>query len=393
MDTSKPEAGDEESFTLPDDTAGAKPCDDVDSIEMKGTFGGLDSTGCLKSHAYSRGLDECESCDVTTVISSDSSTADVSIESNSPTSIPNLYAVAARKRADNFKHWHDHSHAVGLCPTSWYDSPCYGKGLNENKSEAVRFFSFLTSPTRVSSTFCKKFGRVGNMVILKERNTWMQVSTVETTSDENNTSFIDADATNTLCATLGTRIESSSSVNNDSTGDPKNDERSCTSRSMSNSQRRFDLVLGPYWIIFVTFTLPFVLSLSVCTLKLAINILLQNDSHASAMGVIIPIWYTCSIISIISLLTTAIIDPGILSRYRERPDPSWRWNESAQSFIPPDAVFEPDLNLVVEGYHHTCIFTGTAIGRNNLTPFFFFVGFGSFCFVMDIILLVLAFKN
>jgi hypothetical protein len=387
MDTSKPEAGDEEeSFTLPDDTVGAKPCDDVDSIQMKVAVDVLDSTGCFKSDVSSRGLDECESCDVTTVISSDSSTADVSIESNTPT-IPNLNAVAARKRADSFKHWQDHSHAVGLCPTSWDDSPCHGKGLNENKSEAVRFFSFLTSPTRVSSTFCKKFGRVGNMVILKERNTWIQVSTVETTSDENNNYSIEADATDTLCATLGARIGSSSSVNNDST------QRSCTSRSMSNSQRRFDLVLGPYWIVFVTCTLPFVLSLSVCTLKLAINILLQNDSHASAMGVIIPIWYTCTVISIISLFTTAIIDPGILSRYRERPDPSWRWNESAQSFIPPNAVFEPDLNLVVEGYHHTCIYTGTAIGRKNLAPFFLFIGFGSFCFVMDIILLVLAFKK
>lgn len=235
------------------------------------------------------------------------------------------------------------------------------------------------------------------MVILKERNTWIQVSTTETNSDENDTSSIEADATNTACATLGPRSGSSSSVNNNFTVDPKHNticmQRNCSSRSLINSQRRFDLVLGPYWIIFATFTLPFVVGLSACTLKLAINILLQNESHASSMAVIIPIWYACTAISIISLFTTAVIDPGILSRYRERPDPSWRWNESAQSFIPPDAVFEPDLNLVVEGYHHTCIYTGTAIGRRNLTSFFLFLGFGSFCFVMDIILLVLAYKN
>jgi hypothetical protein len=44
--------------------------------------------------------------------------------------------------------------------------------------------------------------------------------------------------------------------------------------------------------------------------------------------------------------------------------------------------------VVIEGYHHTCIYTGTAIGKNNSRSFLMFMILGFTCLFMDSVLLV-----
>eukprot|EP00558_Chaetoceros_sp_UNC1202_P001963 CAMPEP_0197260222 /NCGR_PEP_ID=MMETSP1429-20130617/83923_1 /TAXON_ID=49237 /ORGANISM="Chaetoceros sp., Strain UNC1202" /LENGTH=80 /DNA_ID=CAMNT_0042724457 /DNA_START=478 /DNA_END=720 /DNA_ORIENTATION=- len=68
----------------------------------------------------------------------------------------------------------------------------------------------------------------------------------------------------------------------------------------------------------------------------------------------------------------------------------WRWNDQVQSFIPRGSYYDPDCAVVVEEFDHTCPWTGTAIGKANMTAFQMFIGLLFTCLIMDIILLTSA---
>jgi len=266
-----------------------------------------------------------------------------------------LAVMRATRTARRFRHWKAHSHAVGLAPLSWMDEK---EELMTARSTTVASDTEDETSLDLSLMFCGHFQRVGNMVILKERNDWIQLPT-----RDDNAMILPQDIEASLSTTGSTNIHSA-----------------------RRTETRFTIVLGPYWATLFGFTLPFITALSTLTGAVFIPPNLKSDLPSGCW--IISIWSVATIGLYLSLLYTSMVDPGILPRHNERPSKSWRWNDQAQSYIPPDAVYEPDCKVVIEGYHHTCIYTGTAIGKNNSRSFLMFMILGFTCLFMDSVLLV-----
>jgi hypothetical protein len=268
--------------------------------------------------------------------------------------------TSAARKYERFQHWKDHTYAVGLAPITWSDI--------SDDEEQGRISDFKQSML-LSRILCRYFGRVGNMVVLKERKNWLQIPTLV-----NERNCIQEDPPNSSIA-------------------------SCSNiRHMDTHTTYYSLVLGPYWPVLMFVTLP-VITLS--SILVALYFVYKNPwftssplSQSTEMGNVywiiafIAVWTLSTMGLYLSLLYTSLVDPGILPRFTERPDNSWRWNDQGQSYIPPRAVYEPDCKVVIDEYHHTCIFTGTAIGRNNVKSFFCFVFFATVRFVLDLCLVL-----
>ena len=125
------------------------------------------------------------------------------------------------------------------------------------------------------------------------------------------------------------------------------------------------VIVGPYWRMLLFVTLPLLLFIPAgCAALFPYH-------HPAVIALYSAVWLWC----IVMLLLTALRDPGILPRIREKPDPGDRWhfNSQAETFRPPFAVFDTACNVVIENFDHTCPWTGTAIGKNNLHTFYCFV--------------------
>ena len=88
---------------------------------------------------------------------------------------------------------------------------------------------------------------------------------------------------------------------------------------------------------------------------------------------------------VFALTKTACSNPGILPRVSEAPEgEDWRWNDSAQSYIPPGATYCQESQVIVYDYDHFCPWTGTTIAGGNMNYFSCFVSsLGILCvFVM-----------
>ena len=300
----------------------------------------------------------------------------------------------AMKNAERFQHWQQHTHAVGLGPISWLDEDGDKDDVDEltvvctadtevknlsvmdmDRCIDKRFLNVCTEGFREKGPppFCKRLGRVGNMVVLKERNTWILLPTID--CNDGNSITIEHGTVNATAAANPSDAAIAIAIATANSSDA----------STGVSQRHFNLLLGPYWPRLFSFTLPLVLGVSAITAFHVFSFKHQRSSF------IISLWITSTLGMIISLLYTSFVDPGILPRHRERPSgtKNWRWNDAAQSFIPPSAVYEPACKVVIEQYDHTCIYTGTAIGKNNKTSFRLFVFFTVFCLIEDIVLLIL----
>lgn len=181
-------------------------------------------------------------------------------------------------------------------------------------------------------------GRVGNIAVLKQSNEWV---TEEVPDEENG----------------GTKTERS-------------------------TRPRLDFVAGPYWPMLCMVTYPLILGVSGITLVSAIP---------KTNPLVAVVWAICTIGLIVALAMTAFRDPGILRRYNNPPpneDPQqWRWNDRGRTYRPRGAWYDPDTAVVVEGFDHTCPWTGTAIGKKNMLAFQFFVTLVFVCLVFDIVLL------
>ena len=193
----------------------------------------------------------------------------------------------------------------------------------------------------LSNILCKNFGRIGNMIVIHESNGWMKSKTPVTT-----------------------------------------DEKSVTHTEVSYEQSHRLFVLGPYWATLFGVTLPFI---TLTTIYTALNAIFTT---APISFWTIILWCISTATMYTSLFYTSIIDPGILLRYKDIPSDDWRWNGQAQSFIPPKAVYEPELKVVIEKYHHTCVFTGTAIGKNNTFSFLCFIYSFLTTMLLDFVLVV-----
>jgi hypothetical protein len=277
-----------------------------------------------------------------------------------PLSIEQIYLTSQQNAREN--HWRDNPYATGLVAPTWYDE--INRGLDsEGGSDANgpnrSCCSDAAEPEMDPTCGCLyfsghvcgalKFGRVGNMVILKESHVLVEED-----------------------------------VEDEEAGDG-----SMITRKVS--KREIDLIIGPYWPMMMFVTYPLILGVSFWTAVSAVFVPEYNL-------ILVVIWSVMTFGLCFSLFSVAFRDPGILPKYKSIPNQqnnnssrskstSWRWIDSAQSFAPRGAMYDTDCAVVVEEFDHTCPWTGTAIGKKNMVAFQCFIGFLFSCLILDIILL------
>lgn len=106
-------------------------------------------------------------------------------------------------------------------------------------------------------------------------------------------------------------------------------------------------VVGPYWYMNVFVTFPLILGISAW-------VAWNNFSHHTSLVIIIS-WSFCTFLMIFSLLMIACRDPGVLYKHPQQLAPDWRWNDQAKTYRPPKARFDPECQVVVEGFDHTYV--------------------------------------
>ncbi|OEU18746.1 hypothetical protein FRACYDRAFT_237026 [Fragilariopsis cylindrus CCMP1102] len=151
-------------------------------------------------------------------------------------------------------------------------------------------------------------------------------------------------------------------------------------------------VMGPYWTVNIFITFPLIIGVSgwICYFRV-------SKSHLA----IIITWSIGTFLLIISLCMISCCDPGILYRHAQAPTPNnnnnnnntddieaedWRWNDQARTYRPSDAKFDSECQVVVEGFDHTCPWTGTAIGSKNMVWFKIFVSMVCIMLVYTVLL-------
>jgi hypothetical protein len=224
------------------------------------------------------------------------------------------------------RRWKESPFAVGLTQPAWADEPAGCAGLFRACCSNSRYSYVL-----FSGVICRNAGRVGNMVVLARR-----MEEIEDAS--------------------GQRIR----------------------------RPRIMCVVGPYWMVLFFLTIPFFGGLSAWTA------LSRLPDHNFA---VVLTWTICQVGLFVSLVNVACRDPGIMYRHAAPPqgqEESWRWNDQALTYRPANAKFDPECQVVVEGFDHTCPWTGTAIGKNNMPWFRRFLFFTLSVLVYDIVLLALS---
>jgi hypothetical protein len=104
-------------------------------------------------------------------------------------------------------------------------------------------------------------------------------------------------------------------------------------------------------------------------------------------------WTICQVGLFVSLANVACRDPGIMYRHAEPPpgqEDVWRWSDQALTYRPAHAKFDPECQIIVEEFDHTCPWTGTAIGKNNMPWFRRFLVFFFAVLVYNVVLLTIS---
>jgi hypothetical protein len=131
-------------------------------------------------------------------------------------------------------------------------------------------------------------------------------------------------------------------------------------------------------------TIPFFVALSAWTAYSR----LPNHSLA-----VMVTWTICQAGLFVSLANVACRDPGIMYRHAVPPpgqEDLWRWSDQALTYRPAHAKFDPECQIVVEEFDHTCPWTGTAIGKNNMLWFRRFLLFTLVALAYNIVLLTIS---
>uniref|UniRef100_A0A7S1ZGM5 Palmitoyltransferase n=1 Tax=Ditylum brightwellii TaxID=49249 RepID=A0A7S1ZGM5_9STRA len=249
------------------------------------------------------------------------------------------------RNAAKLKHWHDSPYAVGFTEPTWEDE-LSRRGKNDEESSRGCCADDI-DPTcgcmYVSGIVCSRLGagRIGNMAVLKERSVLVEEE-VEEDDVEN--------------------------------GDGQTSKK--TVRRVYKNQ--LEIVVGPFWPFMLFITYPLIFGVSGLTAVKAIP-----GKHP----ILIAVWAGCTFGLIYALFSVGCRDPGIMTRHRRPLHTSWRWNDQAQTYRPRGASYDQDCACVIEEFDHTCPWTGTGIGKKNMTAFQAFVGMILVCLIMDIMLL------
>jgi DHHC palmitoyltransferase len=132
---------------------------------------------------------------------------------------------------------------------------------------------------------------------------------------------------------------------------------------------RLVLVLGPFWMVSCFVTLPFFLAFS-CT------VFFCRIANKPCIGLLAP-WIVVQALVLVALLCVSCRDPGILERHSEpfvdESGQPYAWSSQAHTYRPLSSRYDPECGAVIDEFHHTCPWVGTAIGRGNRLAFTVFV--------------------
>lgn len=229
------------------------------------------------------------------------------------------------------RHWEQSPFAVGCVNVTWKDDR---KWFRPPRSQVLDRNPQLFCSAYVCG--CLGAGRVGNLAVL-----------AQTTEEYDHLESV-----------------------NEETGERRTSKR---------KRPKLLCVVGPFWPINIFLTYPMIIGISFWTGW-------RNLPDAS-IGIVVT-WSFCTALMMFSLAMVACRDPGVLYRYRERPHDAddWRWNDQAKTYRPFKARFDPECQVVVEGFDHTCPWTGTAIGSRNMFWFRIFVTMVPLCIAYAVVL-------
>mmetsp|Transcript_181 Transcript_181/g.526 ORF Transcript_181/g.526 Transcript_181/m.526 type:complete len:322 (+) Transcript_181:92-1057(+) len=229
--------------------------------------------------------------------------------------------LAERER--KIEHWKDSDFAVGCVNISWEDDQpswwCFNPKKNRKDSTINQQF-----PISAIVCGCLRAGRVGNMSVLAQ------------TTEDFEEEIVDPES----------------------------------GQVTINRKKRPKLlwVCGPYWTVNLGITFPLIFGVS-CWMG-------YTRVIESGLAIIIT-WSIGTFLMIFSLCMISCRNPGILHRYSQIPanntEEDWRWNDQARTYRPASSRFDTECQVVVEGFDHTCPWTGTAIGSANMFWFRIFV--------------------
>lgn len=197
------------------------------------------------------------------------------------------------------KNWKESEFAVGLVnvnwkddrPSWWFNTPVNPDGIDRKSS--------------LSAIVCGCLGakRVGNMAVLAQ--------TTETVEEE---------------------------IYDPSTG---------TLTTRSRERPKLLWVIGPYWTVNLFITFPLIFGIS--------GWILVARIRNMELAVIIT-WSIGTFLMIFSLCMISCRNPGIMYRQPVIPrdaQEEWRWNDQARTYRTVTSRFDPECQVVVEGFDHT----------------------------------------
>lgn len=237
---------------------------------------------------------------------------------------------SVQENDDIARHWRASPFAVGKTKITWADEDvgctgCCRSFLAGKKSVVLQFSGMICGKLPV--------GRLGNLIVLKQRT--------EAILDDN--------------------------------------------KHKIGERPRLQCVVGPYWPMMAFVTVPGITLFSFYTCYMNE---LWNETWKFVF------WAAINSIALLSLLLTAFSDPGVLYRQSELPPghtvetTDWIWSDQALTFRPSDARFDPETGVVIADFDHTCPWTGTAIGSNNIIWFRFFVPFVFFALISNLVIIM-----
>lgn len=210
--------------------------------------------------------------------------------------------------------WFDSCYATGFTKATWKDET-----LGWRETCLTCWSGSARAHILCTALFCQRAGRVGNMVVLRE------------TMDHNH-------------------IE-----------EEDDDEQ----RQQQQQRRKLRWVVGPYWMITVCLTVPGLVGYALLA-GFSRNIWDQSP-------VWFYLWLCLNSLALFSLFQVSCSDPGIMYRHAEPKEESWLWNDQAMTYRPPHARFDPECGVMIAHFDHTCPWTGTGIGGNNMRWFRLFL--------------------
>jgi hypothetical protein len=199
------------------------------------------------------------------------------------------------------RHWMEHPFAAGLVQPTWREERTRTKdmyGDSELQSDE-------TGCLCCSALACSRFGRVGNMVVLRSSTEWVE------------------------------EVEE---------GDGGEEQK-----VRRYPRPRLDCVVGPYWPMMAFVTYPLILGVSGWTLF--VKVVPGRISPFMSFA-----WAVLTVGLITALAFTACCDPGIQYKYKKPPpqqENQWRWTDSAHSYRPRNSFYDSDTGVIVEGFDHT----------------------------------------